>query len=182
MLPKINTDLSAEQDTSVPQMSLENDTPRASAFGDRDQVLKRAASSRRQDSKLGGRSMDTVREDASEDDGMDGRTPTHDVGGLAEASISPKKVVDAVSDAIEAASLSSTSCKPSPSRVVFRDPFQGALPPSSKPTVRADIVDDESPETQVTFTARGKPKLKTSSKRSSLSGFRSIFRGRSQTQ
>lgn len=183
-LPKLDTALPAKKkDAEIPQSRSNEATPRAEAYEDRNVALERAALSRIRDSKCGGRSMDTVHEDASESDDAEVSTPTHDSAQRAQAaeSLSPRKVVAAISNAIEAASSSSSGATPSPSKVIFRDPFQGAKNHPSKPAIQAEVVDEDSPETQVAFSTRGKPKPKTSSKRSSLPGFRSMFGGRSKS-
>lgn len=181
-LPKLDTTLSSKKEEEIPQSRSNEATPRAEAYEDRNMALEKAAHSRIRDSRYGGRSMNTVHEDACESDDADVSTPTHYSAQRAQAaeSLSPRTVVAAISDAIEAAS-SSSSTTPSPSKVIFRDPFQGAKNPPSKPAIQAEVIDEDSPETQVAFSTRGKPKLKTSSKRSSLSGFRSIFGGRSKS-
>lgn len=197
-LSKINTAITpqAPEDprTAVPQIRLVEATPQDSRYEERDRVLERAVASTSRNNSVGGRSMDTVLEDASEDAETDEATTSSGRKTINLIQIHSCERSETEEQAVGVtATAFSSPVTPSPyankfnfegsrftpcssSRILFRDPFKADKQFNSKPHIQVEAIEHGSPDSLL-----GSSKIKVS-KRRSLDGLRSLFSSRSKSQ
>lgn len=193
-LAKDRTSTDSDEETPVPKIHLTEATPQESSYAERDQVLQNATAIPGRHGRVSPRAMETVEEDASED--SDNLGSTNDSGEVNFVKIEPcdrSQDEDQVSPKSEShvqllprkadSKAGTRSAGTSPKKVVFRDPFEGAVHQESthsKPSLQVDTIEKDSPESL--FASTRKTSRMKFAKRGSFDGLRAVFRSRAKSQ
>lgn len=203
-LPKINTALprssSSQSPPPVPQIRLVEATPQETDYTERDRALEKARPANSRKGSFNSRSMDTVHEDATEDNdtkdsASNEATSTFDSEEVTFIKIhpcdrqqaeqgptsptSPKTATSVASSPGEASTVKSKRMlSSSPSKVSFRDPFKNVQRSSSKPDIRVETIEYGSPDSLMASSNNGvvdKSSKTRSTRRPSFEGLRAMF-------
>ena len=164
-LPKINTAVGPAElkdtKTAVPQIRLLEATPQDWCYEERDHVLEKSLASVPRNCSFGGRSMDTVQEDVSEDVEADGggaawsgdgeirlikiqashRSKEDDGAASPKTAPLPDSFFGAPQRTKSVRFNDAQPSSSSPTGVVFLDPFKGVACSSSMPEIRVETIE-----------------------------------------